>query len=235
MSSPQGSLLVHVDAWLAVANKPSGELVHPGWARGEVTTMSRVRDAVGRRAHPIHRLDRGTSGVVLFALDPGTAASLGRALAAGEMHKRYIALVRGVPAEDGVIDHPVRRRETGDERVAAITRYRRLAISAEDRCSLVLAEPLSGRLHQLRRHFKHLSHPIVGDVNYGDGRVNRAFRERWGLHRLALHALSLELTHPTTAEPLRVVAPLPDDLLNPLERLGVAPALPAEGLGPNAR
>jgi tRNA pseudouridine65 synthase len=225
-----GRSLLYLDPWVAVADKTAGEIVHPGWARGEATTMARVRDLVGRHVHPLHRLDRGTSGAVLFALDRATAATLSEALARGAVRKRYLALVRGVPPEGGLVDHPVRRGEAGRERIQAVTRFERLGIASEDRCSLVLAEPLTGRLHQLRRHFKHLSHPVVGDVNYGDGRVNRAFRARWGLHRLALHALSLELLHPVTGEPLRIVAPLPDDLFVVLERLGLRAALPPEAI-----
>lgn len=213
--------LLYRDDWLAAVDKPSGELVHPGWGRGEATTMSRLRDAVGRHVHPVHRLDRGASGVLLMALDPDTAARLGAAWAKGEVSKRYLALVRGSPPEEGVIDHPVRRGEVGDARVSAVTRFARLAVSPVARASLVRAEPRTGRLHQIRRHFKHLSHPLLGDVNYGDGAMNRAMREL-GLRRLALHAEELSLPHPVTGERLVLRAPLPPDLSEVLGRLGIA-------------
>ena len=220
--------LVYSDEWLVVANKPSGELTVPGWARGERTTMSNVRDLLGQRVQPVHRLDRATSGLVVLARDAATTAAISQAWQSS-VKKGYVALVRGTIAEAGVIDHPVLRGEKGSERVPALTHFRRLGRSEHARCSLVEAEPRTGRLHQLRRHFKHLSHPIVGDVRYGDGRVNREFREHWRLQRLALHALWLELTHPVTGEPLRFRAPLPDDLLEPLSRLGLLAALDAAG------
>jgi tRNA pseudouridine65 synthase len=216
--------LVYSDEWLVVANKPSGELTHPGWARGERTTMSNVRDLLGQRVQPVHRLDRATSGLLLLARDAATTAALSQAWQEN-VKKGYLALVRGTIAEDGVIDHPVPRGEKGSERVPALTHFRRLARSEHARCSLVEAEPRSGRLHQLRRHFKHLFHPIIGDVRYGDGRMNREFRARWQLERLALHALWLELTHPVTGETLRFRAPLPEDLRGPFERLGLLSAI----------
>jgi tRNA pseudouridine65 synthase len=211
--------LLHIDRWLIAVNKPSGELVHPGWARGEVTTMARVRDAVGERVHPVHRLDRGTSGVLLFARNKDTL----RALQArwSEAEKTYLALVRGRPPEEGVIDHAVRRGERGHERVPAVTRFVRRGVSPVARCSLVEATPLTGRLHQIRRHFKHISHPLIGDVRYGKGAINRAFRSDYELHRLALHAARLRFIHPDSGVAMAVHAPLPDDLGRPLERLGL--------------
>ena len=138
--------------------------------------------------------------------------------AAGEVEKRYLALVRGIPPEEGVIDHPV-PRAPGGPRVPAVTRFRRLATF--ERYALVEARPSTGRWHQIRRHFKHLSHPLIGDVRYGKGEHNRLFRERFGLHRLALHALELAFEHPHTGERLRIVAPVPEDLAGPLRAMGM--------------
>ncbi len=214
------------DDGLVVVNKPSGELTHPGWARGEPTTMSRVRDWLGQRVQPLHRLDRATSGIVVLSREAEATRLLSMAWEEGRVQKRYWALVRGLPEERGEVDHPVLRGERGSEKVPALTRYVRIAKSDRARCSLVEAQPLTGRLHQLRRHFKHLSHPIVGDVRYGDGRINREFRESFGLHRLALHACSLELTHPVSGEALQFRAPLTSDLQGPLERLGLLETLP---------
>ena len=215
--------ILYVDEHLAVWDKPSGELVHPGWARGEPTSMSRLRDALGRWVYPAHRLDRGTSGVVIMALDSDTARVLGESFAQGEVVKSYLALVRGRPATEIVVDHPVRKGEKGVERVPAVTAFRRLGVSEVARCSLVEASPKTGRLHQVRRHLKHLSHPIIGDVRYGDGRVNREFRARLSLRRLCLHACRIQLTHPVTREPLDVSAPVPADLADPLRVLGLSP------------
>jgi tRNA pseudouridine65 synthase len=169
----------------------------------------------------VHRLDRGTSGALLFARTREAAATLGQALEAGRMEKRYLALVRGAPPDEGVIDHAIPRRE-GGERVPAVTRFRRVAISPVDRCSLVLAQPETGRLHQVRRHFHHVSHPIIGDVNYGSGAINRHYRARYALHRLALHAQSIAFDHPTTGERIVATAPVPDDLSRVLEALDLS-------------
>jgi tRNA pseudouridine65 synthase len=220
MASPSIELL-YVDDHVVVANKPSGLLVHRGWANDDDVAMFRVRDAIGEHVHPIHRLDRGTSGALVLARSREVAATLMRALELGEVRKTYLALVRGTPPDAGTIDHPVPKSEDG-ERVPAVTRFRRLARSSVDRCSLVLAEPLTGRLHQIRRHLKHLGHPLIGDVNYGSGELNRHYRTTYGLHRLALHAGRVELDHPRTRERLAVTAPLPEDLGQALEQLGLA-------------
>ncbi len=233
MKAPRspGPELIFVDDWLAVVAKPSGEVVHPGWARGEATTMTRVRNALRQWVYPVHRLDRGTSGVVVLARDPETARALADCWRSGAVRKRYLALVRGKPPERVMVDHPVRRGERGSERVAATTRCRRLAVCSRARCCLVEAEPLTGRLHQIRRHLKHLSHPIVGDVRYGDGRINRAFRADWNLHRLALHAAAIQLDHPMTGQSLSLSAPIPDDLAQPLAALGLAESVVGDGDG----
>ena len=212
--------LIHRDDRLAAFVKPSGMLVHRGWGDDAVTALDLARRAVGARVHPVHRLDRATSGVLLFALDPASAAAMGRLFAAGAVRKAYFALVRGVPPAAGVIDHPVPGTE-GGPRVPAVTAFRRRHVV--DRWSIVEARPETGRLHQIRRHLKHISHPVVGDVNYGKGDVNRFFRERFGLWRLALHAAELSFTHPFTGEVATLAAALPDDLRGPFEQMGIPP------------
>lgn len=207
--------LLWVDAHIVVAAKPSGLLVHRGWDDDDDVAMFRVRDAIGERVHPLHRLDRGTSGALVFARSPEVAAALAKDFERGAIDKRYLALVRGEPPEGGVIDHPVPKGE-GKERVPAITRFAKVARSSVERASLVLAAPETGRLHQIRRHLRHLGHPLIGDVNYGSGELNRHYRERYGLHRLALHAARVTFTHPVTGARVEVVAPLPDDLAAPL-------------------
>ncbi len=209
--------VLHRDEHLVVINKPSGVAVHRGWAQDRVVAMTLVRDLVGRHVHPVHRIDRGASGALLFALDADMAARLGEQFQEGGVEKRYLALVRGVPPEHGVIDHPIPRVEDGP-RVLAVTEFRRLHVF--HRYALVEAVPRTGRLHQIRRHLKHLSHPLIGDVKYGKGEHNRLFRESYGLHRLALHAAVLAFVHPITGERLRIEAPLTEDLRGPLERIG---------------
>jgi tRNA pseudouridine65 synthase len=182
--------------------------------------LFRVRDALGQHVHLVHRLDRGTSGVIVIARTPAIAAALGVALADRRTQKCYLALVRGKPPDEGIIDSPVPRSEDG-ERVPAVTRYKTIARSTIARCSLVEARPETGRFHQIRRHLKHLGHPLIGDVNYGSGALNREYRAAHGLHRLALHAFRVELDHPVTGERLSVVAPVPDDLGRVLDALGL--------------
>lgn len=215
MSPDELHILHHDDALVAVA-KPSGMLVHRGWARDDVVAMTLVRDRIGSWVYPVHRLDRGTSGVLVFALSSEIARLVQEQFQDGRVEKRYLVLVRGIPPESGVIDHPVPRTK-GGERVPAVTEYRRL--STFERYALVEARPRTGRLHQIRRHFKHISHHVIGDVNYGKGEHNRLFRARFGLHRLALHAAELVFDHPATGEHLRLAAPVPEDLAGPLRAM----------------
>ena len=212
--------LLVVDDAIVVANKPSGLLVHRGWDDDDDVALFRVRDAVGAQVSPGHRRDRGTSGALLFALSAAVTAALSRAFESGRVDKRYLALVRGTPPDAGLIDHPIPKKEAG-ARVPARTRFRRVARSTVDRCSLVEARPETGRLHQIRRHLKHLHHPVVGDVNYGSGEINRHYRARYQLHRLALHAHYLAFAHPLTEERIVVTAPVPDDLGAALDALAL--------------
>ena len=185
-----------------------------------ITVADLVRDQfIGAPVHAIHRLDRGTSGVLLFALDPDAARYMQAEFEATRVVKRYLALVRGPMVAPCVLDHPVPQRE-GGERVAALTEFTPLAHSG--RWTLVEARPHTGRLHQIRRHLKHLSHHVVGDVRYGKGDVNRFFRENYGLNRLALHAFSLELKCPEGNQ-LVLQADVPPDLCHALEKLGMWP------------
>ncbi len=211
--------VLYVDDAVAVVSKASGEAVHAGWVRGEPTTMSRLRDHLGHYVYPVHRLDRATSGVLVMARTKEAARLLGEAWPGVE--KTYLALVRGTPPGEVALDHPVKRELKGAERVDARTDFQFIARSLKDRCSLVWARPHTGRLHQIRRHLKHLSHPILGDTRYGHGSDNRHYREHWALHRLALHAVRLRFSHPHRDETIEVVAELPDDLASPLEALGL--------------
>lgn len=211
------------DEALIVVNKPAGLVVHRGWAREDVYAMTLVRDAIGQHVHPIHRLDRPTSGALVFALDRADVSVLQAAFAEQRVTKRYLALVRGIPPESGEVDHAI-AAEKGATKRPAQTRYRRLAV-LWDRYAWVEAQPLTGRTHQIRRHLRHLSCPIIGDVKHGDGKHNRRFRETLGLHRLALHAVEITLPHPRTGAPISVHAPVPDDLAGPMREMGLDPAL----------
>ena len=214
--------LLFADEHIVVANKPCGLLVHRGWDNDDDVALFRVRDAVGAHVYPVHRLDRGTSGALLFARSAKVAATLGAHLGAGRLERRYLALVRGRPPAAGVIDHAIPKGEAKDAaRVPAVTRFRVVAQSPVDRCSLVEAIPQTGRLHQVRRHLRHLSHPLVGDVNYGSGETNRHYRAMYNLRRLAMHAHLLALDHPVGGGRLVVRAPMADDLAAALIALGL--------------
>lgn len=210
--------LLFRDEHVVVADKPAGLSVHRGWDSERDVAMVRVRDALGQRVYPVHRLDRGTSGVLVLALSAASAAALAEAFAGGRVDKRYLALVRGVPAERALIDHPL---PPGEDRTVARVPARTAIYRREvfGRYSLVEARPATGRLHQIRRHLKHIACPIIGDVNYGKGEHNRLFRDQFGLHRMFLHALEVTLPHPATGAALTVHAPLPPELESVLARL----------------
>lgn len=212
--------LVHEDARFVIADKPSGLLVHRGWANDDDTALFRVRDKVGSHVYTVHRLDRGTSGALLFARDQDAQRRLSAMFEAGEVDKSYLALVRGVPPAEGTIDHPIPRSEDG-ERVPALTRFRVVSASPRERCSLVEAFPETGRLHQVRRHLTHIGHPLVGDVNHGRGDINRKYRAEYALHRLALHAWRLSFEHPWTGGRVSVQVELPPELATAFARLAL--------------
>ncbi|MEO1368952.1 MAG: pseudouridine synthase [Acidobacteriota bacterium] len=215
--------VLHRDPHLLAVAKPSGLVVHRGWARDDVVLMDLARNLAGRRVHALHRLDRGTSGAVLFAFEPDVVAHFQAQLHDGGAAKRYLALVRGRPPASGTVDHPVPKTRKSKERRPAVTDFRSLAVAG--RYALVEARPRTGRLHQIRRHLKHRSWPILGDVHYGKSEHNRLLREHYGLARLALHAFEIHVDHPTSGERLTIRAPLPRDLADPLRRLGLEPGL----------
>lgn len=172
--------------------------------------IDRVRAALGEHVHPVHRLDRPTSGALLLARRSDVVPALQDCLTAGR--KTYLALVRGqADRVDGTwIDRALAPMEGTADPKPARTFVRVLGSAPDPRCSLVLAQPATGRTHQVRRHLRGLDHPVLGDSTHGDIRENRAWRPR-GLHRLALHCARLEL--PYAGGPIDVVAPLPDDLM----------------------
>lgn len=217
------SILYH-DDYLVAVDKLPGLLVHrTGLDSGETRfALQMVRDQLDRRVWPVHRLDKGTSGVLLFALDAQTARTMGLAFEAGAgLNKTYRAVVRGWPADEGLIDHPLRRmpddmRVQREEIQEAQTRFRTLeryelplpqGKFPTTRCALVELQPLTGRRHQLRRHMKHLSHPIIGDATHGKGPLNRDLAALLGLQRLWLHAGRLELEHPVSGQSVVIEAP----------------------------
>ncbi|MYM62307.1 tRNA pseudouridine(65) synthase TruC [Pseudomaricurvus sp. HS19] len=243
--------VIYQDDTLIAVNKPSGLLVHRSMIDRHETrfALQMVRDQCGRHVYPVHRLDKPTSGVLLFTFSPESARALSEQFAAHSVQKHYLAVVRGFPPEAGLIDHPLReepdkiadRKAQADKPAKeAQTRYRTLAhcelpVSIEgypqSRYALVECLPLSGRKHQIRRHLKHINHPIIGDAKHGRGRHNRYFRDHLDAPRLLLHAARLCLQHPLTGAPLQLDAPLDATMQRLLDRFGWLPTLPEAWLG----
>jgi len=216
--------ILYIDDYLAIVNKPAGWLVHrTPLDKGETRfVLQTLRDQIGQRVWPVHRLDKGTSGVLVFALNADVARTLGQAFESGEgLEKTYRALVRGWPVDEGLIDHPLRRmpddmRSQREEVQNAQTRFvtvsrGELPLPQGDFPSTRIAhlqlQALTGRRHQLRRHMKHMAHPIIGDATHGKGPLNRAIAEHLGIQRLWLHAMCLEMRHPVSLEQLAIAAP----------------------------
>ncbi|PHZ59247.1 tRNA pseudouridine(65) synthase TruC [Photobacterium leiognathi] len=218
--------ILYRDEYLIAVNKPAGMLVHRSWLDSHETVfvMQTLRDQIGQHVFPLHRLDRPTSGVLLFGLSSEIAAEMMPMFAGRDMHKTYHAVVRGWIKEAAVLDYPLKveldkiaDKNASEEKEAqpAVTAYEPLATVETDiavgrystsRYCLVEMKPETGRKHQLRRHMHHLSHHIIGDVNHGDGRHNRMFREHYGCHRLMLHASRLQFAHPITGKPIDIRA-----------------------------
>ena len=236
--------ILYRDDFLVAINKPAGLLVHRSNIDRHETrfAVQLLRDQIGRRVHPLHRLDKGTSGVLLFAFDAASAREVGGQFQRDEVQKRYLAVVRGWPPEAGVIDHPLSRQfddygrklgaEGAAEALPAVTEYRRLASielpEAVDRYptsryALLELAPRSGRQHQLRRHLKHIAHPIIGDATWGKGVHNRYFQQRFGCGRLLLACTRLELRHPLDGRALFIAAPLETGFASLMNALGWTP------------
>ncbi len=223
--------IVYRDAHLIAIDKPSGLLVHRTVLDRNETrfAVQLLRDQIGQYVHPVHRLDRGTSGVLLFALDREIGKMVSAQFEAQQVDKTYLAIVRGHPPEAGSIDHALTRQyddyefrsaNASTEAQPALTHYRRLAVAElphqvdrypTSRYALLELKPQTGRRHQLRRHLKHLAHPIIGDATYGKGRHNRLFQELFGCRRMLLACLEMRLTHPESGLPLQISAPLAKD------------------------
>ncbi|GEK46689.1 pseudouridine synthase [Bisbaumannia pacifica] len=238
--------ILYRDAHLVAVHKPSGLLVHRSpLARGETRFLvQQLRDQLGQRIYPVHRLDRPTSGVMLFALDSRTAAELNAAFTEQRIHKRYLAVVRGIGPEAARLDYALREEDGPRPKAempaqAALTEVRRLdsvelpvAVDRypQSRYSLMEARPHSGRRHQIRRHLSRRGYPIIGDAKHGKGVHNRFFAERLGCPRLLLAAVSLGVEHPRESRWLDVTAPLDAGMTALFERFGWAGHLPRGGV-----
>ena len=217
--------VLHADDAIVAIDKPAGLLVHRSSLDAHETRSAAdlLRAQLGVPVWLLHRLDKATSGVLAFGLDAQVASALGEAFTSGQVRKRYLALVRGWPPAEGEIDYPLARDpelpSAGQPRLPAVTRFRTRTRfewpfpdgrHATSRYALVDVEPLSGRRHQIRRHFKHIAHPLVGDTTHGKSAHNRAVAEWLGATRLWLHACRLELPAPAGGAAL-VIESAPGD------------------------
>ncbi|WP_392567080.1 tRNA pseudouridine(65) synthase TruC [Utexia brackfieldae] len=218
--------ILYQDEYIVAINKPTGWLVHRSWLdkHEKVVVMQTLRDQIGQHVFPVHRLDRPTSGVLLFALSSAVARLLAEQFAQGNIVKQYLAIVRGFVTGEAVIDYPlveehdrIADKFAKQDKLAqaAVSHYQGLATFEipvavgrypSARYSLVALSPQTGRKHQLRRHMKHIFHPIIGDSKHGDLHQNRAFADYFEVRRLMLHAASLSLRHPITKAPLLLTA-----------------------------
>jgi len=235
--------ILYQDSYLVAIEKPAGFHVHP-----PENSMHRIpmglnclqvlKKQLNQFLYPVHRLDRATSGVLVFALSPQSAGAISQQFKERSVHKVYYCVVRGWVPESGTIDSPLNidssSEDPGSEKVDALTHYQRVAQIelpypvgryATARFSLVQVKPHTGRMHQIRRHFAHIRHPLIGDTVYGDGKQNRFFREELGISGLLLKAYSLKLNHPKTGERLVIQGRWNHTWHQVFERFGVCPGL----------
>lgn len=224
-------LLYQDDALIAV-NKPAGLAVHRSKMVGNAESflIDELRAQVGDTVFLAHRLDRATSGVLLVARSSEVAAALGEQFMGRDVHKDYLAVVRGWPEPaEGLVDYPLPgSRDTGPRREAR-TQYRRLATVEvpiplgrypQQRYALVACAPETGRFRQIRKHMAHIHHPIIGDCQHGRSDHNRLYRQYFGCHRMLLHARRITLRHPLDGTPLVIEAPLDAAYTALLDRFG---------------
>lgn len=221
--------ILYRDEHFIAIDKPAGMLVHrTRIAEDGPYAMQVLRDQIGQHVFPVHRLDRPTSGALLFALSSEAARAMCGVFESRQVEKRYLAVVRGYTEEEGTIDYALCEEDHKPPQ-EALTRYRRLATVELDipvgrypvaRYSLVEVSPETGRMHQIRKHFHHIFHPLVGDTTHGEGRHNRLFREHFGINRLLLLAAELRFPHPYTGAPTTITATLPSEMAELFRQLG---------------
>jgi tRNA pseudouridine65 synthase len=228
------------DEHIVAIHKPAGLLVHRSYLarRERFFAMQMTRDLVGCHVFPVHRLDRPTSGVLLFAKSSDVARQLCEQFADHSIKKQYLAIVRGNMNESGTLDYALKQEfdDLGDKHVDpnkaaqdAVTDFQPLLNTEipfssgrypSSRYALIRLSPHTGRKHQLRRHMAHLRHPIVGDTTHGDGKQNKFFREHFAINRLWLIAKSLQFVHPVTQQAMHIEADLEAEWLTVFEAFG---------------
>jgi tRNA pseudouridine65 synthase len=220
--------IIYQDEVMVVINKPTGLLVHrsPIAADASEFAIQVLRDQLGQKVYPVHRLDRKTSGLLVFALNEEVNKHLQMAFMNRKIDKKYVALVRGFITEKGTIDYAL-TNEAGKVQ-DALTHFKLLQQFEIEipngkfttaRFSLVEVEPETGRMHQIRKHFAHIFHPIIGDRPHGCNKQNKLFLEKWGMNSMLLHASELTFKHPVSDQEMTFEARLPADFKMTIERL----------------
>ncbi len=211
--------ILFADQYFIAINKPPGLLMHPSRiSEDNIFVVQRLRDQIGQKVFPVHRLDRATSGVLIFGLNAEAAGQLGEQIMGKTMEKKYLAIVRGWVPEAGTIDYALEDPDSSKGRLPAITHFVCLGTSEIDhaiglrhktaRFSLVEAQLVTGRRHQIRKHFAHLNFPVINDKRHGDVKQNTYFRDVFDLHRMFLHSLLLSFQHPYSHEFIQISAPV---------------------------
>lgn len=213
--------IIFEDEHLIAINKPSGVLVHrTSLAKEEVELLAvqMLRNQIQKKVYPLHRIDRPTSGVLLFGKDAETTSMLQPLFPTDKVNKLYLSVVRGYISEHGIIEQPLKKKLHGELQEAK-TEYWRLsqteipyASSARystSRYSLIKVYPHTGRMHQIRRHMAHARHYVIGDNTHGDNKQNNFFRRQFDFHHMLLHAWELNFTHPHSGKNVTIKAPLP--------------------------
>jgi len=222
--------IIYQDETLVAINKPHGLLVHRSKIAKDASefALQLLRDQLGRAVNPVHRLDRKTGGVLLFAFDKATEIAMQKQFQEGLVQKKYLAIVRGFTPDSLTIDYPL-AKENGNmqEAITSFITLQRAELAlasgkhASSRYSLVEAQPSTGRMHQLRRHFAHIFHPIIGDRPHGCNKQNRFFKEQFEMDTMLLHASSLLFCHPHTRQQIHLEASLQEEFVRVMHILGI--------------
>lgn len=221
--------IIHRDPDLILINKPHGLLVHqsPIARDAEEFALQMLRDQIEQNVWPAHRLDRKTGGLLLFALNKETNALLQTLFRENLIKKKYLAIVRGHTPDFMDIDYPL-RKENGVMQ-EAFTHFKTLQKSeipiafgkhSTSRYSLIEAIPQTGRMHQLRKHFAHINHPIIGDRPHGCNKQNKFFKETWAMDTMLLHASELTFIHPHSKQEVHFTAKIQNEFLRMCSLLG---------------
>lgn len=209
-------------------NKPHGLLVHrsPIAVNTDEYALQQLRNQLDRHVYPAHRLDRKTSGVLLFALNKPALSAIREVFEKGSIEKTYWSIVRGYTDAQGFIDYPLTNdRGKTQEAQTFYTRLDQTEIAVPfgkhqtSRYSWIEAKPRTGRMHQLRKHFAHILHPIIGDRPHGCNKQNKLFLERWNMGTMLLHAVRLKFVHPVTHQNIEISAKPQDEFVRMVKTL----------------